>query len=55
MVDKALEITLIGMGGVFFFLLILMCVLNILSVCVPSKTEKLSKIAAVLALIKSKE
>ena len=55
MIDRAFEITLIGIGGVFFFLLILMCVLNILSACVLSKNKDLSKIAVALALVKSKE
>ena len=52
---QALEITLIGMGTVFFFLLVMICILNILRICTVSDKKDLSKIAAAIALIKSKE
>lgn len=55
MLSEALEITLVGMGTVFFFLLIMICVLNILRVFTASNKKDLSKIAAAIALIKSKE
>ena len=55
MIGQALEITLIGMGTVFFFLLVLICVLNILRICAVEGKRDLSKIAAVIAFIKSKE
>ena len=55
MEGQALEITLIGMGTVFFFLLVLICVLNILRICTADEKRNLSKIAASIAFIKSKE
>ena len=53
--EKAFEITLIGMGTVFFFLLVMICILNILRVCTASSKKDLSKIAAAIAFIKGKE
>jgi hypothetical protein len=55
MVGQAFEITLIGMGTVFFFLLVMICALNILRICMVDGKRDLSKIAAAIALIKSKE
>ncbi len=55
MIGEAFEITLIGMGTVFFFLLMMICVLNILRICTVSDKKGLSKIAAAIAFIKSKE
>lgn len=55
MIGEAFEITLIGMGTVFFFLLVMICILNILRICTASDKKDLSKIAAAIALIKSKE
>lgn len=55
MLEQAFEITLIGMGTVFFFLLIMICILNILRIYTDKNKVNLSKIAAAIALIKSKE
>lgn len=55
MITEALKITIIGMGGVFFFLLMMICALNILRVCISGSDNKLSKIAIAIALAKNKE
>ena len=51
MLLQALFITVIGMGGVFAFLLILMAGMTVLRICVQ-KTERqpMEKIAAALAV-----
>lgn len=55
MLGQALEITLIGMGTVFFFLLIMICILNILRIFTSENKKEFSKIAAAIAFVKSKE
>ena len=55
MLEQAFEITLIGMGTVFFFLLIMICILNILRICTTSDKKDLSKIVVAIAFAKSKE
>lgn len=52
MIYEALFITLVGMGSVFFFLLLLISVLIILKAFANNK-QPLSKIAAAIAVAKN--
>ena len=53
MMTQALIITLLGMGGVFFFLILLICVLNILRVAAGKENSSdLSRVAAAIAIAK---
>ncbi|MGN1063477.1 MAG: OadG family transporter subunit [Alphaproteobacteria bacterium] len=52
MIAQAFEITLIGMGGVFFFLMILICALHILEIVSTEDKQSLNKIAVAIAWIK---
>lgn len=55
MLMQAGLITLLGMGGVFFFLILLIFALQILRICVPDRTADLSKVAAAIVMAKSQE
>lgn len=56
MMTQALMIALLGMGGVFFFLVLLICALQILRLTVgASKSTRLSKIAAAIAVAKHQQ
>lgn len=56
MMTEAFIITLLGMGGVFFFLFLLICVLNILRLTAgANKSSELSRIAAAIAVAKHQE
>lgn len=39
MMDTALEITVLGMGGVFFFLYLLTEIMRLLYLCLPQEPE----------------
>lgn len=54
MIERAFEITLIGMGGVFFFLMFLICALHLLRILTVGENKNLSKIAAAIAWVKNK-
>lgn len=56
MMTEAFIITLLGMGSVFFFLFLLICVLNILRLTAGgTKSSELSRIAAAIAVAKHQE
>ena len=55
MLMQAGLITLLGMGSVFFFLILLIFTLQILRICVSSRGDDLSKIAAAIAVAKNQE
>ncbi len=56
MISEALKITIIGMGGVFVFLFLLICGMNILRIALANTSrDNLSKIAAAIALAKHQE
>ncbi|MBQ3117585.1 MAG: hypothetical protein IJC11_04615 [Alphaproteobacteria bacterium] len=50
MITQSLIITLLGMGGVFFFLFLLICFMNLLHLCIPKSKTNLNKVAAVIAV-----
>lgn len=53
MITQSLLITVIGMGGVFFFLFLLICCMHLLEGLVPMpKNKKLEKIALAIAVAK---
>lgn len=53
MYEQALIITFLGMGSVFFFLCLMICMLNIIKNWVTNASVKdLSKIAAAIAIAK---
>lgn len=53
MYEQALIITFLGMGSVFFFLCLMICMLNIIKNWVTNVSAKdLSRIAAVIAIAK---
>ena len=50
MLTESLIITALGMGGVFFFLFILVCFMNLLRfVCPCDQTKKSDKVALAIA------
>lgn len=55
MLSQSLLITLIGMGGVFFFLILLICFMNILAVFGRDNQMKLKALAIVLAYHQSEK
>ena len=53
MITQRLLITVFGMGGVFFFLFLLICCMHLLEGLVPMpKNKKLEKIALAIAVAK---
>lgn len=53
MITQSLLITVLGMGGVFFFLFLLICCMHLLEGLVPMpKNKKLEKIALAIAVAK---
>lgn len=53
MITQSLLITVLGMGGVFFFLFLLVCCMHLLEGLVPMpKNKKLEKIALAIAVAK---
>lgn len=56
MMTQALMITLLGMGGVFFFLILLVCAVQILRILMDQKnTSDLSKIAVAIAVAENQK
>ncbi len=56
MISEALTITIIGMSGVFVFLFLLICGMNILRIILENNTRKdLTKVAVAIALAKHQE
>lgn len=50
MLNESLIITALGMGGVFFFLFIMICFMNLLRfVCPNEQTKKSDKVALAIA------
>ena len=53
MITQSLLITVLGMGGVFFFLFLLVCCMHLLEELIPMpKNKKLEKIALAIAVAK---
>lgn len=53
MFEQALIITFLGMGSVFFFLILMICMLNVLRIWVSGRSNTdLSKIAAAIVVAK---
>ncbi len=53
MITQSLLITVLGMGGVFFFLFLLVCCMHLLEGLIPMpKNKKLEKIALAIAVAK---
>ncbi len=53
MISQSLLITVLGMGGVFFFLFLLVCCMHLLEGLVPvHRTQSLEKIAVAIAVAK---
>ncbi len=56
MISEAIMITLIGMGGVFVFLFLMICGMNILRIALTgSKRNDLDKVAVAIALARHQQ